>query len=294
MDITYTVDGVDLDDAQQRWVLDKDNPHQATPDVRSAAIAVPGRHGFIPAGGDVYGAGTLGLRLNVTDIDSAGVRQGLVSEDAGHAQLRANQELLFGIMYKRHDLLTIRRRVNGVWRRARGRVITSTRPVEVDTYTSQVTVVFELPDPFWYDDTETTFTTASLTAGVETAVESTTLGGGNAPIRPMLIMAPGPLTSLEVRDANTDRWVKLSISVLSDEAALIDTETMQAWITPDTDQWDSAAGVEVTGALDSGIGAFSLEPTYDIPEGQTVVNLLCTRAGAGGTVSIRTRRAWLQ
>ena len=294
MDITYEVDGVALDDTHQRWVLDADNPHQATPAVRSAAIAVPGRHGFIPAGGDVYGAGTLGLRLNVTDIDDTGARQAHVSEDAGFTQLRANIETLFGIVYKLHDLVTIRRRVNGAWKRARARVIASTQPVELDTYTAQVTFIFELPDPFWYDDTETTFTTDSLTNGVPTAVDSTELGGGNAPMRPALIMAPGPLSSLEVRDANTDRWVKLAISVLSDEAALIDTETMKAWITPDTDQWDSAEGVDVTGALDSGIGGFAMSPVHDISEGQTVVNLTCTRSGTGGTVSIRTRRAWLQ
>jgi len=294
MDITYEVDGVALDDAQQRWVLDKDNPHQATPAVRSAAVIVPGRHGFVPTGDDMYGAGTLGLRLNVTDIDDAGARQALVSENAGHAQLRANIETLLGVLHKLHGLVTIRRRVNGVWRRAEARVIASTQPVEVDTYTAQLTVVFELPDPFWYDDTETTITTSSLTAGVQTAVDSVTLGGGNAPIRPALIMAPGPLSSVEVRDANTNRWVKLTVSVLSDEAALIDTDTMQAWITPDTDQWDPDAGVEVTGSLDSGIGAFALTPVHDPSEGQTVVNLLCTRGGTGGTISIRTRRAWLQ
>ncbi len=286
MDTTYSIDGTSLDDERGRWFLERDNPFQSRPPVRSAAVSVPNRDGLIPQFNEVYDAGSLALRLIVTDND----RQG---KPKGYDQLVANTNFLIGLVSVRHRLIRFERTMGGERRQAEGRLVTSIAPEMIDHRSGRLILAFELPDPLWRDTRLITVNSPTIDSGQPWTTNSLTLGGGNAPIRDALVGASGELTGLRLVDVATDRYIDLDTTSGPEQSLLIDCGQLRAWRVDSSDPFDWDLGWEVTGFLDTGPGGFSLTPTIPSGQNQSVISLRVLRNGSAGTVRVRARRAWL-
>ncbi|PSL04138.1 hypothetical protein CLV30_106143 [Haloactinopolyspora alba] len=285
MDTTYKLGATPLDDPGLRWFLERDNPYQSIPAVRSAAISVPGRDGLIAQHNEHYQSGTLALRLIVTDNDQHGTTRGF-------GQLEDNLQYILGLAGRRTDLQTIHRVRGDKQHFTRARVVTSIQPEFLDPRNVRVILVFELPDPLWREERWTTATSPSLSSGETWSTSSPTLGGGNAPIRDAIIYADGSMTQLRVTDQTSGQWIELNATSGPGQGLRIDVLDMRA-IRYEGNPLDPDTSVDVTGNLDAGPGGFSLVPHYTHTQTQSVVSMDVYRFGGTGTVKIRARRAWL-
>lgn len=286
MDTTYSIDGTSLDDQGGRWWLERDDPFQATPAVRSASIQVPGRDGIVPQFNEMYESRTLALKLIVTDRDRFGTAR-------GYDQLVANMHLLLGLANVRYRLVRLTRTMGGQALQAEGRSTVSVDPEMLDSRTARVTLVFELTDPFWKDQRTSTITSPVLDDNESWQTDSTAFGGGNAPIRDAEFGAGGQLSGIRLTDVASGRWINLITTSGPSQGLYVDCASMRAWRTATTDPFDLDGATEVSGNLDTGPGGFALEPTIPAGQSRSVVSLRVRREGTSGTIQVRARRAWL-
>jgi hypothetical protein len=286
VDTTYSIDGISLDDAAGRWWLERDDPFQSRPAVRSAAISVPGRDGFVPLFNETYEVNTIALKLIVTGRSPDG------GSGETYAQLVHNVENLMAVVSERHRLMTLTRTMGGAIRETGVRVVTSTDPVQLDHRTVRVVVVFEMTEPFWREVSPVTLATPTLSSGELWSNSNLTLGSGNAPIRDALIVASGTLSQLYAEDEASGTWIRLQATSSSGQGLHIDCGARRAWRTG-SDPFDLSGATEVSGSLDTGPGGFTFTPRPFAGASTTRVSLRLRRTGSSGIVRVRARRAWL-
>src|SRR5690606_8705749 len=224
LDTTYRIDDTPLDDPGRRWFLERDNPFQTTPAVRSASVSVPARDGIVPQHNEHYGSGLLALRVIVTDHDRFGTPR-------GWSQVEENLQHLIGVTSDRTRLLTIHRTRGGKQHFNRGRVTNSLNPEFLDQRSTRLVLLLQLPDPLCRENTWATLATPTLSSNELWSSASTTLGGGNAPIRDAVIYAQGAMSRLYAEDVQSGQWIDLRTTSASGQGLRIDVLEMRAWRT---------------------------------------------------------------
>lgn len=279
IDTTYWVNGVPLDDENQRWVLAADNPLTPTAAVRVAPVAVPGAHGKTFGWDEPYDSVDHGLRIAVTSNDAFG-------EDGGWDQLIANITFLQGLFANRHEPLELTRRQGGITCRKGARLTASTQPEYMDRRTAVMTMVVT-EDPFWIETTERKCATPLFTAQA-VAWTLSELNGGSAPVGDLIFTAPGPLTQLRVRDMFTGHEMVVTVDVVAGQLLTVVPGKYQATVTD-----EQGRGADVSYALDTPVHGFELVPGYDATVRQMTYRMAGVRAGGDGIINVYGRRAYL-
>ncbi|MEU1880834.1 hypothetical protein ABZ470_26305 [Streptosporangium sp. NPDC020072] len=251
---------------------------------------MPGRHGDIPVVGLDLEATTFGLMFKVTSATPAGA-------DGGYEQMERNLEALTALLGTRHRLMKLRYQAGSLVRVA-DVTITATSEPEVNTgaATTRLTAVVEVPGALWRDEIESTW----LGAPNQLAQAVTTLAGSTGPIVDALVRFTGPAVQPSIGDVATGGWVLHAGGLLTGERLLIDCGRMQA-AKVTTDTWDLAAGMDITGQIDT-IGPGSqyrwlhLTPALAVSDPFSRAVLISTSATSttiASQVEIRAKRAYL-
>lgn len=186
-DVTFTVDGVPLDDPAGRWALSARSRRRSLPAVRATRVSTPGRSGSFFTPNDTFEDSQFGLVLKVTDRDAQGVRGGAV-------QAEKNVELLTGLLTGTGRLMRVEHRIgpNDV-RVAMCRVAAGSEPEPLDPLleTYLLRFVVEVPGVFWSDGRG-----AQLVEGAAPTASGTlalpVLEGGSAPVTDAMVRFAGP------------------------------------------------------------------------------------------------------
>lgn len=268
-DTTYWVDDSSLDDPAGRWFLSTGSPLSPIAAPILSALRPPGREGVVYAGWTPYAETELPLRIGITDNTSAG-------EQGAYLDLVANLRAVAGILFRNSDL-TITRLQGGITTSVTGRVSTASDPLQLDERNAALTVLVTLAPPFWAEVATRDWPGVNVAPSATATISP--LSGSTAPILNGAITVAGPCTTFEVRDKQTDRWLKVSTPVASGKTLTIDLAGPSAKV----------GTADVTGAIDVGPHGFALTPNA---AGDVVVEL--TRSGGNGLVSATNlRKAWL-
>ena len=198
--VSYSVDGVNLNDAAGRWFLNPGTRRRSLPAVRATNVSTPGRHGdaFIP--GDTYASSSLVLALTVTASNAAGV---MLDGPAGRAQVEENLEFVSALFADTARLLRVEQHIApGVSRVAYGRVSAGSEPelVGIEALEFRLTFVVEVPAVFWSDGAGSKVVQGPAPAA-SGAFPLPVLAGGSAPVTDAVIRFAGPFNGrCSVRD----------------------------------------------------------------------------------------------
>lgn len=228
------VNGVDMDDAASRWGVRRDQPLRALPGLRTTSVVIPGRDGALWPVLDPYDMNAFNLKL-IVFADGT-------TEDERSASLEQRLEALYFLMSQSPVELTYQIGPNAEdVRVAAGRLATSTTPdiSEARDY-AQIDFVFDLPDVFWRDATDGTYTSSNLTVGVPLKQFSAPfLAGSTAPVADLQFLVSGAWTQLTlvsnkmpggVRDYNVNGQMRIDMNLTTDQSVYIDCGAQRAFL----------------------------------------------------------------
>lgn len=285
IDTTYWVDGVALDDPEQRWVLAADNPLTAIPGARLASVTSPGLHGVLHPYGEPYEAVEHGLRIAVTSNDKWG-------EDGGWEQLIANLNFLQGLFARRTGPLELTRLQGGIKASKEARLSASARPEMLDARTAILTVSLTA-DPFWLETAERAIALPALNS-TPTAWTFTELAGSSAPVTHIRFEVDWNVKSFVARDLTSGSEVRYLRPQASDVGGVTEVRPWE-WRAKFTRKSDGA-WEWVDNLVATYPHSFELAPALDAQTGQFVyrAELSATRAVEYNlTARAYARRAFL-
>lgn len=255
----YLIDGVNLDDAQRRWVvLDESSlPEMGAP--RLATVEIPGKEGAaaLPANGG--GVGTVSLTLAVTDRKADGQPSG------SRAQLWQNYEMLVTLL-KPRSIVQIRMNPGGdasLSRVATARVSNALKPEYQGHITGRsiikVQVVYEVLTQ-WTATFDYTF---DLTGDGRTYTLYALAGSTGRAAATLIVTNPSAtVTVTDINSSGRAVWRRGNTRHQTNPTNFLrlSLTDFEATFVPSATYW-TGPGTDATMGLDVPAGGFRLTPT---------------------------------
>lgn len=275
----YTLDGLPLNDATNRWYLNDNTSLRIMPGRMASGASIPGMDGVLPSLRSTFDPGAVAISLTV--------------RSASHGVMMAGLELLYGVLGQRHKLMPLVHDYgNGQVREAMVEVISDISPERLTQELSRLPVVLRVPGAFWRDQA-TVDATAALGNSPATGV-LTNLAGTTGPITDSLIQIRGAFTSATLTDPVSGDSITIGGGATGTEYVVLDTGN---WIARKhtSNSWSTTAGSNWITNVTSNRGSgpmMSLNPDFSTGAGR--VQLTTTGAGTSGAlVTVRAKRSFL-
>ena len=268
----YSLDGTDLDDERQRWVLSEGSalPTRGAPE--NVSIDIPGRFGVLPTAPTVLKPATVALKFTVFSWEDG--RNGNRCK-GGLNQLEFNLRALLGVLtvFGRPRQLGYTPQGN-LLKVADVRLASSLEPtLNPGAEVAQLTAVFEVMSGLWRDPQPTVANLSDLGP----------LAGGNMPIPDAWLLLEPSGSRCSITDKVSGSTFSFSGVMGPGERLLVDVGGYRAWKNPSTD-WGVVAGSRGADAeISTGPGGFVLHPD---PAGKLSVEAV------GCTGYVRARRSY--
>lgn len=265
--MSYTVNGVSLNDKTRGWKLLRGSIPASSLEYAAASLDIPGRDGST-----TYPAVRRPVSFTFTVRSKLQTREGLLSLFSAPQITIAPEETP-----KKHY-------------RATGYLLSST----VDEYHEALgfaidTFIVEIPGGCWRNSSQTTSNKVTSSSAGATL---TFLDGISAPVQDGVVRLEGPLTDPIVHDSSGS-FVSVDGSIPAGSFVRFHMNPARAYLT-ETDAW--SGGVEVTAELDFGgpRGVFEITPIVSNPTSRNAVLTLTQESrGSGSGFAVRARNAYL-
>ena len=265
----YSLDGVDLDDERQRWILSEGSALATRGAPENVSISIPERFGVLPISPTVLKSSTVALKFTVFSWEDG--RNGNRCK-GGLNRLEFNLRALLGMLtvFGRPRQLGYTPQGN-LLKVADVRLASSLEPVlHPEAEVAQLTAVFEVMSGLWRDPQPTVANLSDLSP----------LAGGNMPIPDAWLLLEPQGSRCSLTDKVSGATFTFSGVMGAGERLLVDVGGYRAWKNPSSD-WGVVSGSKVADAeISTGPGGFVLHPD---PAGKLSVEAIgCTgyiRAG---------------
>lgn len=273
----YTLDGVPLDDPQNRWYLNAKTGVRILPGRTAAGVVLPGRDGVTPSLGSTYTPGMIKLGLSI--------------RQPTHPDMMGGLELLYGVLSQRHRLLPLVHDYgNGTSRQAMIEVLSSIDPESLLCNFTRLDVIAEVPGVFWRS-TNTADTTLAVTTTAATSVIGA-LAGSTAPVNDALIRVKGGLSGLVLTDPVSGDHLTVTMALGATEYLVIDCANWTARKVT-TNTWTGGTDVSQYVLSNRGMGPmFSLNPDFTTGAGRIRLTVKGTNPASSPVVTVRAKQSY--
>lgn len=265
----YSLDGVDLDDAQQRWVLTEGTSLSTRGEPWNASVDIPGRFGVLPIAPAVLKSATVALKFTV--FSWADGRDGNRCKE-GLNQLETNLRALLRRLTAFGRLQTLGYQPQGnTLKVADVRLSSSIEPsLNPEAEVATLTATFEIVSGLWRDPQPTVADLNDLSV----------LAGGSMPVPDAWLMLSPTGSTCSLKDNVSGSTFTFAGALTGAERLLVDVASYRAWKNPSAD-WQVAEGARsADGEISMSPGGLRLTPDAD---GQISI----TATGCTGYVRIR-------
>lgn len=248
----YSLDGTDLDDVRQRWVLAEGTTLSTRGEPWNASVDIPGRFGVLPIAPSVLKSATVALKFTV--FSWADGRNGNRCKE-GLEVLERNYQDLLRRLYAFGRLQTLQYTPKGSpAREAKVRPTSSVEPV-FDPHSETITfaITYEIVSGLWRGvaDIEAPLTDMSK------------FDGCGMPIPDGKLMLEPAATSCTVRDNVSGTSLTFNGSLNAGEKLIVDIARYRAWKTLSQD-WTAPQGSRsADGEISMSPGGFRATPNAD-------------------------------
>ena len=238
----YSLDGVDLDDERQRWVLAEGTTLSTRGEPWSTSVSIPGRFGVLPIAPTVMKSATVALKFTV--FSWADGRNGNRCK-GGLARLEQNYQDLLRRLYAFGRLQTLQYTPDGqAAREALVRPSSSVEPLfDPHSETISFTITYEIVSGLWRG-------TSDLVARLD---DMSKFDGCTMPIPDGKLLLEPTAQTCTVKDNVSGTSFTFTGTLNGGERLLVDIARYRAWKNP-SQEW------EVTPEARSADGEISMNP----------------------------------
>ena len=248
----YSLDGVDLDDVRQRWVLAEGTSLSSRGEPWNASVDIPGRFGVLPIAPSVLKSATVALKFTVFSWEDG--RNGNRCK-GGLAQLEQNYRDLLRRLYVFGRLQTLQYTPKGApLREALVRLSSSVEPAfDPHSETITFTITYEIVSGLW--------------RGVEDLVDNlndmSKFNGCVMPISDGQLMLEPTAQTCTVKDNVSGTSFTFTGALNGGEHLLVDIARYRAWKNP-SQEWEIKSGARpADGEISMSPGGFRATPNAD-------------------------------
>lgn len=258
----YSLDGADLDDVRQRWVLAEGTTLSTRGEPWNASVDIPGRFGVLPIAPSVLKSATVALKFTVFSWTDG--RNGNRCKE-GLAQLEKNYQDLLRRLYAFGRLQTLQYTPKGApVREAAVRPTSSVEPA-FDPHSETITfaITYEIVSGLWRgaDDIEAPLTDMSK------------FDGCVMPISDGKLLLEPTAATCTVRDNVSGTSLTFTGALNSGERLLVDVARYRAWKNP-SEGWEPVSGSRsADGEISMSPGGFRATPNADGRISMTLTNV---------------------
>lgn len=248
----YSLDGVDLDDERQRWVLAEGTTLSTRGEPWNASVSIPGRFGVLPIAPSVLKSATVALKFTVFSWEDG--RNGNRCK-GGLARLEQNYQDLLRRLYAFGRLQTLQYTPAGQpAREALVRPSSSVEPVlDPHSETISFTIVYEIVSGLWRG-------TSDLVARLD---DMSKFDGCSMPIPDGKLLLEPTAPTCTVRDNVSGTSFTFTGTLNGGERLLVDIARYRAWKNPSA-EWEPVAGARsADGEISMSPGGFRATPNAD-------------------------------
>lgn len=258
----YSLDGTDLDDVRQRWVLAEGTTLSTRGEPWNASVDIPGRFGVLPIAPSVLKSATVALKFTV--FSWADGRNGNRCKE-GLEVLERNYQDLLRRLYVFGRLQTLQYTPKGSpAREARVRPTSSVEPV-FDPHSETITfaITYEIVSGLWRG-----------TADIEAPLtDMSAFNGCVMPIPDGKLMLEPTAAACTVKDNVSGTSLTFTGALNSGERLLVDVARYRAWKTLSQD-WTAPQGSRsADGEISMSPGGFRATPNADGRISMTLTNV---------------------
>ena len=258
----YSLDGTDLDDVRQRWVLAEGTTLSTRGEPWNASVDIPGRFGVLPIAPSVLKSATVALKFTV--FPWADGRNGNRCKE-GLEVLERNYLDLLRRLYAFGRLQTLQYTPKGSpTREARVRPTSSVEPV-FDPHSETITfaITYEIVSGLWRG-----------TADIEAPLtDMSAFNGCVMPIPDGKLMLEPASTSCTVKDNVSGTSITFNGSLSTGEKLIVDIARYRAWKNP-SQEWEIQPNARsADGEISMSPGGFRATPNADGRISMTLTNV---------------------
>lgn len=258
----YSLDGTDLDDVRQRWVLAEGTTLSTRGEPWNASVDIPGRFGVLPIAPSVLKSATVALKFTV--FSWADGRNGNRCKE-GLAQLEKNYQDLLRRLYAFGRLQTLQYTPKGSpAREALVRPTSSVEPV-FDPHSETITfaITYEIVSGLWRSPVDI----------VDHLSDMSKFDGCVLPIPDGKLMLEPTATSCTVRDNVSGTSITFNGSLNGGERLIVDVARYRAWKNPSI-EWEIQPNARsADGEISMNPGGFRATPNADGHISMTLTNV---------------------
>ena len=248
----YSLDGVDLDDERQRWVLTEGTSLSTRGEPWNASVDIPGRFGVLPIAPAVLKSATVALKFTV--FSWADGRNGNRCK-GGLTQLETNLRDLLRRLTVFGRLQTLGYQPQGnTLKVADVRLSSSIEPsLNPEAEVATLTATFEIMSGLWRDPQPTVADLSDLS----------TLAGGSMPVPDAWLMLSPTKGTCSLKDNVSGSSFTFTGTLAGAERLLVDVASYRAWKNPSAD-WQVVENARSAGGeISMSPGGFRLTPDAD-------------------------------
>lgn len=258
----YSLDGADLDDVRQRWVLAEGTTLSTRGEPWNASVDIPGRFGVLPIAPSVLKSATVALKFTVFSWEDG--RNGNRCK-GGLAQLEKNYQDLLRRLYAFGRLQTLQYTPKGsLAREARVRPTSSVEPA-FDPHSETITfaITYEIVSGLWRSPVDI----------VDHLSDMSKFDGCVLPIPDGKLMLEPTATSCTVRDNVSGTSITFNGSLNGGERLIVDVARYRAWKNPSI-EWEIQPNARsADGEISMSPGGFRATPNADGHISMTLTNV---------------------
>lgn len=248
----YSLDGTDLDDERQRWVLAEGTTLSTRGEPWNASVSIPGRFGVLPIAPTVLKSATVALKFTVFSWTDG--RNGNRCKE-GLEVLERNYQDLLRRLYAFGRLQTLQYTPKGApVREAQVRPSSSVEPTfDPHSETISFTITYEIVSGLWRG-------TDDLVARLD---DMSKFDGCVMPIADGKLLLEPTATTCTVRDNVSGTSFTFTGSLNEGERLLVDIARYRAWKNPSA-EWEPVAGARpADGEISMSPGGFRATPNAE-------------------------------
>lgn len=248
----YSLDGADLDDERQRWVLAEGTTLSTRGEPWNASVSIPGRFGVLPIAPSVLKSATVALKFTVFSWEDG--RNGNRCK-GGLARLENNYQDLLRRLYAFGRLQNLQYTPQGSpVREAMVRPSSSVEPVfDPHSETITFTIVYEIVSGLWRGTNDL----------VALLTDMSKFDGCSMPIPDGKLLLEPTAQTCTVRDNVSGTSFTFTGTLNGGERLLVDIARYRAWKNPST-EWEPVAGARsADGEISMNPGGFRATPNAD-------------------------------
>jgi hypothetical protein len=214
----------------------------ATPSLNGQTTRLPQRSGSIPRYNRSYAPGEFGINMWILGCNTDGTIPTTWADQ--RAAFEANRDALMSLLCKQSaTILFTKTLYDGTV--IRSRALPTPESVQFATQMAmrrgEITLMYELVDSFWEEQTQRTASTATGATLPKTLTMST-YAPSTAPLEDAVLTVAGPITNPRVTDTESGSWVQYSGTVSAGASWVLNAGTFSSMIGATDKRADTSHG----------------------------------------------------